>query len=658
MTIRLLLQIPLLLLVTLAQAQEEGRDPSEALFRSALTQFREGKYGAAVQGFDQLLARYPSSPQVTGALVMKGKALYQMGENLEAARAARRLLTEHPSSLYIADAHLLLGLTYGRVGRSLEAMSEFAAAWEHRPRPSPTSLDRSILAALDSIIDPQISVIQIQDAIVFARDSVLRAYLWVKKGEKEADRENMLGVALAIDTLGARYAGHPFDERVEGLRGRLAGSARVVLAALLPLMEGDPPSVTREIAQEVLGGIQYAVDEHAADPGSRTAVTLRIFDSKRDPARVDSIVRRLGKETAVAAIIGPVFSSAAMTAAVAAQSVGVPLVSPTANANGISAAGEFVFQANPDYENRGAAMARYVVQECGLRRIAVLAPTNGYGRFQADGFLRESKRLGATVVAEAWYPKGGSDLKEQFVTIRKASLVAQSEPMISFAGKFTPTDIMRLVDLGVPRKKIDSLLNKAAILPATELLGPEAGRVMDSVGLSPTYDLTKLDSLQYPSLGVQAMYIPISEAGEIGVVSAQFAYYNIQARLFGSGEWNDLAELHEHKRYCNGVTFESDSYVDTSLATVRGFISGYAKKFGKEPTRNVYYGFDAASLVLSKIRAGASTRTALARSLAATTDHRALHTRVGFTPKRVNGWLTILQFSDDALGRLAEIRIE
>jgi ABC-type branched-subunit amino acid transport system substrate-binding protein len=658
MTIRLLLLIPLLLLTTAAPAQEEGRDPSEVLFRSALAQFREGRYGPAVQGFDRLLTEYPASPQVTGALVMKGKALFQLGEDLEAARTARRLLTEHPSSRYVADAHLLLGLTYSRVGRYLEAMSEGAAAWEHRPRPSPPTLDSSILAALDSLIDRHASVLQIQDAIVFARDPVLRAYFWVKKGEKEADRENMLGAAIAIDTLTARYAGHPFNDRVERLRARLAGSARVVIAALLPLMEGDPPTVTREIAQEVLGGIQYAVDVHAADPGARTAVSLRILDSKRDPARADSIVRRLGKETAVVAIIGPVFSAPAMTAAVAAQSVGIPLVTPTANANGISAAGGFVFQANPDYENRGAAMARYIVRECALTRVAVLAPTNGYGRFQADGFLREAKRLGATVLAETWYPKGGSDLKEQFTAIRRASLIAQGEPMISFAGKFRPTDVMRLVDLGVPRKRIDSLMNKAAILRATELLGPDAARLMDSVGLAPTYDLTKLDSLQYPASGVQAMYIPISEAGEIGVVSAQFAYYNLQARLFGSGEWNDLAELHEHKRYCNGVTFESDSYVDTSLATVREFIAGYAKRFGKEPTRNVYYGFDAAALVLSKIRGGASTRTALARSLASTTDHRAIHARVGFTAKRVNGWLSILRFSDDSLTRLAEIQIE
>jgi ABC-type branched-subunit amino acid transport system substrate-binding protein len=138
----------------------------------------------------------------------------------------------------------------------------------------------------------------------------------------------------------------------------------------------------------------------------------------------------------------------------------------------------------------------------------------------------------------------------------------------------------------------------------------------------------------------------------VGVVGAQFVYFNIQAQLFGSGEWNDEAALHEHKRYTSGLIFESDTYIDTSSATYREFASAFSARFRKYPSKNALFGFDTAQLLLHLIRNGAATRPALARALARTRDFQGIHSPIGFSEGRVNSWLSILKYDGTGVSRI------
>jgi ABC-type branched-subunit amino acid transport system substrate-binding protein len=641
------------------KAQEiDPDDPREQLFQEGLRHYTTEEYLSAATLFERLVRDYPSSYRVTAAAIMRGKALYELGENLEAARAFRAFLVAYPHSRYAADAHYSLGKVYERISRFEEASQELFAAWGQMPEDPPHSLFGHIVAALDSIIDHQMSVGEVERFLVGATPASLRAYLWLKLGEKENERENSNGVFTAIDTLTQRYPGNPFSARALLLKARVAGSSNVKLAVLLPLMSRGVPSAAKEIAADVYEGIVYAHELYEQDRTTRTKVTLETRDTERDPSLAAKLVRELAADRSVIGIIGPVFSSTAMTAAVAAQSSGIPLVSPTANANGVAAAGPYIFQANPDYETRGRAMARYAVLVRGFRSLATLAPSDTYGRQLAEAFVAEARQLGAKVVSQEWYQKGASDLKEQFSNIRKAGMVEQAEPRISFSGKLGPSAVMRMIERGIPKRRIDSLMSKGSIINAEEIFGANARAVLDSFGIRPYVDLSQLDSLEYPITSINAIYAPISNAGEIGVVSSQLVYFHFVTQLLGSGEWNDLSELHEHKRYTNGMIFETDSYADTNSPGYRSFCQGFVARFKKTPSRNALYGFDTAQLVLALIRNGVSTRTALARVLSLMKDYQGLHSKIGFSSSRVNLWLPILQFTDDEVRRLDEIRVE
>jgi ABC-type branched-subunit amino acid transport system substrate-binding protein len=166
------------------------------------------------------------------------------------------------------------------------------------------------------------------------------------------------------------------------------------------------------------------------------------------------------------------------------------------------------------------------------------------------------------------------------------------------------------------------------------------------------------DSLDTPVTTIDALYAPITSPEEIGVVSSQIVYFNIQAQLLGSGEWNSLSELDEHRRYSSGVVFESDSYADTTSTVYRDWAAGYKARFNRRPSKNSLFGFDTADMVLGAMRDGATTRQALARALSRTRSYSGYHSAIGLSSRRVNNILSILRFDGQNISRIDEIRVE
>jgi ABC-type branched-subunit amino acid transport system substrate-binding protein len=639
-----------------AQQQDLERDPDvEAPFRQAVSRYSAGQYAEALRLFDGVLSKFPKSHRATAALIMKAKSCVRLNENLTAARTARTFLSSYPASSYVPDAHIVLGNVYDRIGRYDESLREYFSAWEIMPDPPAAKLFRQLIGGLDSLTGRyRVSMSFLEQT----RMPVERAYIWLRIGEQYAAADNVTGALISADTLDQLYPGHPFHDRAAALRAVASLRSNVKLGVILPLMGEEEPSVVKELGNDVHDGILYAVEQFAADPKTRVKVRLESKDSGRNVQKGEQAARNLAEDREVIGIIGPVFSDVALAAAAPAQELGVPMVTPTANADGIAATGSRIFQANPDYHTRGRAMARFAILSRGLTSLAVLAPADTYGKFLAEGFIREATALGAKIVATEWYQKGMSDLKPQLRAIRGAGMLLAADPMLPFGGRMRHADVIKLVERGVPLRRIDSLMAAGATVPARNLLGPDARAILDSLQIPFDFDKTRLDSLEYPVNAVQAIYLPISSPEEMGVVASQIVYFNFETQMLGSGEWNSIADLDHSKDYTRGVIFESESFVDSATASYRAFAEGFLTRFKRRPTKNVLFGYDTANMVLSCIHSGAVTRDGLTSALATLEEYRGLKGRIGFVPRRVNSWLTILQYSGDAIQRVEDIRVE
>jgi ABC-type branched-subunit amino acid transport system substrate-binding protein len=643
-----------------AQAQQDDVQDreAEALFVRAVASYDQGLYPEASEQFAQLSATYPRSVRVTAAMIMRAKALFWMGENMESVKVTRTLLSTSPSSLYVADGHYLLGAVYYRIGRVDEALRECSLSWELLAQAAPPRLLESLGAMVDTIASRHLTVEALERAIAARGARDYHARLLLNLAEKHAAVENTTGARMTLDTLLSTFPELQGQPRVMRLLAEIAERSDVKLGVLLPLMLNEPPSAGKEIATDVNDGIEYAIQQFAHDPSQRIRVTLVTRDTERDPALAYRLVHEMASDQGMVGIIGPLFSTTTATAARAAQEASIPLISPTANANGIAAAGSFVFQANPDYETRGRAMARYAVERKGYKRFAVLAPSDAYGKFLADGFVDEVRHLGASIVAAEWYERGKSDLTAQLRSIRRAGLRIGADAFISFGGKKKLGELMKLVSYGVSVKTLDSLLHKGAMVNAVALLGRDAASRLDSLGISVVYNEVMTDSLDTPITTIDALYAPITSPEEIGVISSQTVYFNIQAQLLGSGEWNSLSGLDEHRRYSTGVVFESDSYADTTSTAYKEWAAGYKARFHRRPSKNSLFGFDTADMVLGAMRDGATTRQALARALSNTHNFSGYHSAIGFSTRRVNTVLSILRFDGQNISRIDEIRVE
>ncbi len=655
---RQLLPIVLLLLVVFrpgsasAQEQVEYSPQAEQVFSKTLELFNTGQYADAAAAFERIIKSLAPNQRTTAAYVMRGKALLRIGEPLEAAKTLRNFFALYPSSSYAPDAEYTMGLVYLKIQRYDDAVESFLAAWR-----SKAPVQHSAFEALDRTLG-EFSTGAVRKLLTRARSGEERAFIWLTIGEKESAEGRTSAVDAVLDTLYRNYPATSFSARIATLRSRIEQHIAVKLGALLPLLTKNEPSAVKELGNDVFEGIQFAVQEYGKDPTTRVQVTLETRDTERDALVAMRGIQELTSDDEIIGILGPVFSHEVSAVALLANKRGYPLISPTANANGIGATGQYIFQANPDYETRGRAMARYAIEKKGYRVLAVLAPINTFGKFMAEAFAAEAIRLGAKVVATEWYERGAADLKSQIAMLRKAGLKAGAEPMISFGGKMSRDDIARLAELGVPMKTLDSLMHKSAVVSGTALLGPQAKQKIDSLGLATYYVDPKMDSLEYPVTALDGIYIPISSADEIGIVSSQLVYYNIKSQILGSGEWNNLVELIANKRYCSDVIFETDNFVDPSDTTYVQFAARYAETFKKKPSKNTLYGYDTAMLTLNAIRNGAASRESLMNSLRLVSDYQGRHSKIGFSDKRVNAWVWILQYSGDQIQRVEEFNMK
>ncbi|MGA9365794.1 MAG: penicillin-binding protein activator, partial [Bacteroidota bacterium] len=429
--------------------------------------------------------------------------------------------------------------------------------------------------------------------------------------------------------------------------------ATVKIGAVLPLfLDSKEPSV-REIGAEMLQGIEYAIEESRTNLG--VWVDLKYLDSEGDPAKATDAVRTLSRDKEVVAILGPVYSGEVTASANSANESGVPLITPTANANGLSSLGPCIFQANPDYDLRGRAAARYAMQQLGLRTFALLAPSDSYGKLMAESFATEVGRLGGKVIATEWYLRGATDLQEQFMSLRKAARTEVAEPVVSFAGSVDPSEVEKLSRAGVTRDLLDSLLASKAKVGVSALLGSDGSHVADSLGIPTSKEVSELDTLENAITTIDGVYLPIASPEEIGILSSQLAYYNFKTQILGTGDWYNPVELDANRRYTSGVIFESDTYVDATDSAYLKFFDGFYQKTNARPTKNTLFGYDTAKLLLSVISSGALGRESIAASLHGVRDFRGLHSLISFNERRVNSALNILRYKGGEVKKLADV---
>ena len=199
----------------------------------------------------------------------------------------------------------------------------------------------------------------------------------------------------------------------------------IVIGAVISLTGRDAA-----FGEECLAGINIAIEEINAEGGLwGQPLRVEVYDDRSDPILAAEGVRVLVKDHHPLAIIGSNTSMVTKAAAVAAQSVGVPLVMPEATNPGITSIGDWIFRVCFDDLAMANALATFAYDHLELRHVAILMEEkHDYTVSLARFFGNRFTELGGEIVIKMGYEQGETKFDDplRLIDERKADAILVS----------------------------------------------------------------------------------------------------------------------------------------------------------------------------------------------------------------------------------------
>jgi branched-chain amino acid transport system substrate-binding protein len=215
----------------------------------------------------------------------------------------------------------------------------------------------------------------------------------------------LVAFALGIAVLAAGCAGGGAkqDEIVIGVYGSLTGGDATF---------GTSTKAGVEVALKEL------TDQHQGKIGGLPVRAVTEDDQgKADEAA--TVVQKLINQDQVVAVIGEVASSRSMAAAPICQAAGVPMISPSSTNPEVTRKGDYIFRMCFMDDFQGVTMARFALQNLGLKKIAILKDVKSdYSVGLAQFFTDEFTKGGGKIVAEQAYQAGEQDFSAYLTAIK------------------------------------------------------------------------------------------------------------------------------------------------------------------------------------------------------------------------------------------------
>lgn len=200
------------------------------------------------------------------------------------------------------------------------------------------------------------------------------------------------------------------------VRAQVAGQT-VIIAVAGPLSGG-----TAALGIEQKQAVEMAVDEKNATGGVLGAkVVLISADDRADAGEGKAIAQRFCDDPRVLGVVGHVNSGVSIEASTVYGRCGLAMVTAMSSSPGVTERGlDNVFRLTNRDDNKGPAIARYLVRTLRKKHAVVVDDQTVYGRGLADLFVQGFTRAGAQVVGRASVTVGQTDFEPTVASLPKA----------------------------------------------------------------------------------------------------------------------------------------------------------------------------------------------------------------------------------------------
>ena len=177
-----------------------------------------------------------------------------------------------------------------------------------------------------------------------------------------------------------------------------------------------------------LKGAKLAVDEWNAQGGiNGRQIQLDVFDDQGDPTTGTNLARKIQSEGYIA-MIGTAESAVTIAMAPTLKTAAIPNITSGQSPGLVKVGSEFLFLNEPTSTTYDETLAKYVVDQQGIKSIAMITNNGSYGKGEHDAFTKSLKSRNVTPVADQVVTTDQKDFSAVLTTIR------QKAPQLIFLG--------------------------------------------------------------------------------------------------------------------------------------------------------------------------------------------------------------------------------
>jgi len=177
-----------------------------------------------------------------------------------------------------------------------------------------------------------------------------------------------------------------------------------------------------------LKGAKLAVSEWNAQGGiNGRQIQLDVFDDQGDPTIGTNLARKIDSEGYLA-MVGTAESAVTIAMAPTLKTAAIPNITSGQSPGLVGVGSEFLFLNGPTSTTYDETLAKYIVDQQGIKSIAMITNNGGYGKGEHDAFRKALSSRNVTPVADQIVTADQKDFSAALTTIR------QKNPKLIFLG--------------------------------------------------------------------------------------------------------------------------------------------------------------------------------------------------------------------------------
>jgi branched-chain amino acid transport system substrate-binding protein len=155
---------------------------------------------------------------------------------------------------------------------------------------------------------------------------------------------------------------------------------------------------------------------------------------------------------------------------------------------------------------------------------------------------------------------------------------------------------------------------------------------------------------------LEGIYIPLADKIDATVILSQLGKDSLYYPIFGNQDWFSAKGFESAPEISNMLTFSSDYYLDFNDDDYRIFSEKFSQMTGKDPNRNVLYGYDTAKYLLTVMRNIAPRRTGIKDKMISGIMSKGFHNNISFDENRMNRFMNIVRYNNGIFELIEKFR--